>query len=93
MKWFYDMKIGARLITAFVIVGAITAIVGYMGINSMGNIAELAASSYANQTLGIAYIKQADVDLIVSVRSSHLDWKRVSNRCPLVSYRTPDEWA
>ena len=44
MKWFYDMKIGARLITAFVIVGAITAIVGYMGINSMGNIAELAAS-------------------------------------------------
>jgi hypothetical protein len=28
----------------------------------------------------------------VSVRSSHLDWKRVSNKCPLVSKRTPQEW-
>jgi len=28
----------------------------------------------------------------VSVRSSHLDWKRVSNKCPLVFKRTPDEW-
>jgi hypothetical protein len=28
----------------------------------------------------------------VSVRSSHLDRVRVSNKCPLVSKRTPQEW-
>jgi hypothetical protein len=28
----------------------------------------------------------------VSVRSSHLDWMRVCNRCPLVFKRTPVEW-
>jgi methyl-accepting chemotaxis protein len=69
MKWFYDMKIGTRLIGAFLVVGAITAVVGYMGIRSMGKIAELAASSYANETLGIAYLKQANVEIIDSARA------------------------
>ena len=69
MKWFYDMKIGTRLIGAFLVVGAITAVVGYMGIRSMGKIADLAASSYANETLGIAYLKQANVEIIDSARA------------------------
>jgi methyl-accepting chemotaxis protein len=69
MKWFYDMKIGSKLIGAFIIVGAITAIVGYMGIHSMGEIAELAASSYANETLGLAYLKQADVEIVHMARA------------------------
>jgi methyl-accepting chemotaxis protein len=64
MKWLNDMKIGAKLIGAFIIVGAITAVVGSMGIRSMGEIAELAASSYANETVAIAYLKQADVQLV-----------------------------
>src|SRR5271166_475817 len=64
MKWFHDMKIGTRLIAAFVVVGAITAIVGYMGIASMRKIADLAKEQYENQTLGIAYLKQADISLI-----------------------------
>jgi len=64
MKWFYDMKIGTRLIAAFVIVGAITAIVGYMGITRLSEVAGLAKEQYGNQTLGIAYLKQADISLI-----------------------------
>jgi len=64
MNWFYDMKIGKKLMVAFIIVGAITALVGYMGIRSMGQLADLAAESYAKETLGISYLKQADVDLI-----------------------------
>jgi methyl-accepting chemotaxis protein len=64
MNWFNDMKIGKKLIGAFILVGAITAVVGYMGISNMGKIAELAASSYANETLGISYLKQADIELI-----------------------------
>ena len=64
MKWFYDMKIGTRLIAAFIIVGAITAAVGCMGVASLGKIAELSKAMYENQTLGIAYLKQAEISLI-----------------------------
>ncbi len=69
MKWFYDMKIGAKLIGSFILVGIITAVVGFMGIRSMGKIADLAASSYANETLGIAYLKQADLAVLKAARA------------------------
>jgi methyl-accepting chemotaxis protein len=69
MKWFYDMKIGTKLIAAFVITGVITAAVGLMGISSMGKIADLSAASYAQETLGIVYLKQANVDLIYMARA------------------------
>ena len=64
MNWFYDMKIGAKLIGAFIVVGVITAVVGAVGIRSMGQLADLAASSYARETLGVVYLKQANVELI-----------------------------
>ena len=69
MKWFYDMKIGVRLIGAFALVGVITAIIGIMGIRSMGKIADLADSSYANETLGLAYLKQADSEIVEAARA------------------------
>jgi methyl-accepting chemotaxis protein len=69
MKWFYDMKIGTKLIGAFIIVGAITAIVGYMGISSLGKIADMSATSYAKETLGIVYLKQANVELMRAARA------------------------
>ena len=64
MSWYYNMKIGPKLIAAFVVVGAITAIVGTMGIRSMGRLADLSASMYNNETLGIAHLNQANIDLI-----------------------------
>jgi len=64
MSWYYNMKIGAKLLTAFVLVGAIAALIGTMGIRNMGVLADLAAASYAKETLGVAYLKQADIDLI-----------------------------
>jgi methyl-accepting chemotaxis protein len=69
MKWFYDMKIGKRLIGAFIVTGVITAIVGFIGIANMGKIADLSQSSYANETLGITYLQQANVDLIYMARA------------------------
>ncbi|MGC2301251.1 MAG: MCP four helix bundle domain-containing protein, partial [Acidobacteriaceae bacterium] len=69
MKWFYDMKIATKLIAAFVIAGAITAVVGLVGISSMGKIADLSAASYAKETLGIVYLKQADLELIHMARA------------------------
>jgi methyl-accepting chemotaxis protein len=64
MKWFYNLKIGIRLLAAFIIVGAITAVVGSMGVASLSKIAALSKSSYEKETLGIAALKQADVDVI-----------------------------
>ena len=62
------MKIGTRLIGAFVVVGAITAIVGAMGIVNMSKITALADSSYTNETLGLSYFKEANIDLIYASR-------------------------
>jgi methyl-accepting chemotaxis protein len=70
MKWFYDMKIGTRLIAAFLVVGAITAIVGYMGIRSMGEMGDLAKITFQRETLGISYIKQANIDLMLVDRDN-----------------------
>ena len=64
MKWFYDIKIGTRLLGAFVIVGAITAVVGYVSISSLSKVADLSATSYEKETLGILYLKQSNIDVI-----------------------------
>jgi len=67
MNWLHNMRIGSRLITAFVVVGIITAVVGYLGIANLGKISELTTSMYEHDTLGLAAEMQADVELI------HLD--------------------
>jgi methyl-accepting chemotaxis protein len=64
MKWFNDMKIGTKLFAAFIIVGIITAVVGYIGVQSLGTVADITASLYDKEALGILYVKQANVDLI-----------------------------
>ena len=69
MKWFYDMKIGAKLIGAFVLVGAITAIVGVMGISNLGKIANLADSSYTRETVAIGYLTEARTALVEMARA------------------------
>ncbi len=69
MKWFYDMKIGTKLIAAFVLTGVITAVVGFVGIENMGKIADLSSASYAKETMGIVYLKQANLDLIYMARA------------------------
>lgn len=69
MKWFDDMKIGIKLIASFVLVAAIAAVVGLIGVLNMGKIADMGASSYANQTLALSYLKQANVWVIYVSRA------------------------
>jgi methyl-accepting chemotaxis protein len=68
MQWFYDMKIGTKLIGSFIVMGTITGVVGLIGALNMGKMADLAASTYANETLGISFLKEANVDLLHAVR-------------------------
>ena len=64
MKWFYDLKIATKLILSFVILSAITLGVGYLGIDNMGKINQLADDLYERELLGLSYIKEANTDLI-----------------------------
>ena len=64
MQWLKGVKIGTKLVAAFVLVGVITAVVGFMGISNMSKINTMADTMYRQDTLGISYIKEADVDLI-----------------------------
>jgi methyl-accepting chemotaxis protein len=69
MKWFYDLKIGKKLIIAFLAVSAITAFVGIMGIKNMSVMNEGAARMYQRELLGVAHIKAANVDLVNLARA------------------------
>jgi methyl-accepting chemotaxis protein len=64
MKRINDLKIGIRLLAAFIIVGVITAVVGYMGVASLSKIAGLSKTSYEQETLGLAAVKQASIDIV-----------------------------
>ncbi len=64
MKWFYDMKIGNRLLVALIFGGSITAIVGFVSISRLARVSDLSKASYEQETLGISYLKQANIDLI-----------------------------
>jgi len=64
MKWFYDMKIGNRLLGALIFGGCITAAVGVVSVSRLAKVADLSKASYEKETLGIAYLKQANIDLI-----------------------------
>ena len=69
MKWFYDLKVGSKLILGFTIVCAITAIIGVMGVKNMATMNDAADRMYQKELLGTAYIKTADVNLIDIARA------------------------
>jgi methyl-accepting chemotaxis protein len=59
-----NIKIGVRLIAAFLIVAAASGIVGYVGINNAGKINEMADRMYDRELLGLSYVKEANINLV-----------------------------
>ncbi len=55
MRWFYNMKIGAKLILSFVIVAIIAGIVGGIGIYNISKIDKKDEELYKNVTVPLAY--------------------------------------
>ena len=70
MQWFYDMKVATKLVVSFVVMAIITCVVGYIGIDKMGRINELADEMYAKELLGISYIKEANIVLVYIDRAT-----------------------
>ena len=69
MKWFSNQKIGKKLIMAFTLMAVITLFIGIMGIKNMSTINGLADRMYKRETMGISYIKDANIDLIYAGRA------------------------
>jgi methyl-accepting chemotaxis protein len=66
---FKNMKIGARLIGGFVLVAAISAVVGAIGISNTSRINDMADRMYEKELQGVSTIKEANIDLIYQSRA------------------------
>ncbi len=71
MKWFLNLRLGAKLITAFIVLSGITAFIGYQGLGNMGTINDMLNQLYTNETMGISFIKEANIDLIYFGRAQN----------------------
>ncbi|HEX2983502.1 MAG TPA: MCP four helix bundle domain-containing protein, partial [Ignavibacteriales bacterium] len=69
MKWYYDLKIANKLLIAFIVMAALTAFVGYQGMKSMGSVNDMLNLLYKNETLGISYVKEANINLVYHQRA------------------------
>jgi len=58
-----NMKVGTKLIGAFVIVALISAVVGLIGINNMSKISNKADDMYAKELIGLTSIQEANLSL------------------------------
>ena len=61
---FSNIKIGVRLIVGFVLVAAISIVVGAIGISSANKINDMADKMYQEDLLGISYVKEANINLV-----------------------------
>ncbi|MGK0249841.1 MAG: methyl-accepting chemotaxis protein [Oleispira sp.] len=64
-----NIKIGVKLIAAFLLVSFITAGVGYLGISNMSNLNDAADKLYEEELLGLSYIKEANTHVVNIGRS------------------------
>lgn len=69
MKWFLNLRVATKLIVAFLIVSAITAVVGFVGVRDMATIDALATQMYAQELLGLSSLKEANIDLLYAARA------------------------
>jgi len=66
---FSNIKIGVRLIAGFMLVAAVSVVVGIVGISNAQKINLLNDQMYLNEVLGISHIKEANINLIYIGRS------------------------
>ncbi len=66
MKWFYDLKVTAKLMLGFLLVAVITGFVGWMGSTRLKLIAENGESLYKNQLMPIRDLGSANAGLLAA---------------------------
>lgn len=61
---FSNISIGVRLIVGFMLVAAISVVVGVIGISNASKINDMADAMYQNELMGVSLIKEANINLI-----------------------------
>lgn len=59
MRWYYNLKISAKLIIGFIIVAIIAGVVGVVGIANINSLSKMDAKLYEENIKGIVYISSA----------------------------------
>jgi methyl-accepting chemotaxis protein len=68
MGWFYNMGMMKKLLSGFLLVSAIMAAVGYVGVTGMSNINGMLGTLYERDMLGLSAIKEANINLMFIAR-------------------------
>lgn len=58
MKWYYDLKIGTKLLSAFILVALIAGIIGYVGTKNIRTINKMDEELYEVNTVPLAYLAE-----------------------------------
>ena len=69
MTWFNGLKVRTRLLVVFMLMSGITAVVGFVGIENMATMSELAGQMYEREVIGLTYVKDIDIQVSALVRA------------------------
>ncbi len=64
MEWFKNLKLGKKLVFSFLLLSALTFIVGFQGLSNMSNLNDMLNSLYQNEMQGLSFIKEGNINLI-----------------------------
>ncbi|MFU2209778.1 methyl-accepting chemotaxis protein [Solidesulfovibrio sp. C21] len=70
MQWFHNMRVGPKLIGSFILMSLIVMTVGLLGLHNMGLISDMTETLYNRELLGVAAIREANVNLVYADRAT-----------------------
>ncbi len=68
MAWIKDLKVGARLFSAFALLLFLMVVVGWVGITNMGALDDADTKLYEMELQGVSMIKEVNIDVLEIVR-------------------------
>nr|WP_174862879.1 methyl-accepting chemotaxis protein [Comamonas jiangduensis] len=70
MSWFTNLRVGVKLIGGFLVVAAIGAVIGTLGILKSAQINQMASTMYDNEVVGLSHVAEANVQLVSASRAT-----------------------
>ena len=71
MRFFTEMRVGAKLILGFLVVALISAVIGGLGIRSLSQVNGMADIMYEYETRGVRYTGEANTRLVMIGRDKY----------------------
>ena len=69
MQWFYQLRVSVKLVLSFLLVAAVGAAVGGLGIFYMGRISASTESLYSHEMRALKVIQEANIHLLYASRA------------------------